>query len=472
MSRLTTLTLCTVFGVGVALGTAHAQSSTVGRWVNGPVFPVAPIHMQLLPSGKVMFYPGNNGISGDDARTWDPSTGQIVSLSKAGYDLFCSGHSGMQGGSMLVTGGHVDLFVGLPYASVYNSSTNVWNRTPDMNAGRWYPTTTTMGLGDVLVMTGFIDTVQLENPLPQVYEPWSGTWRNLTNAMLRIFSYSWVFWTPWGNALVAGPEQQTRTLDVSGQGAWSTVATYNYPEFRDYGSAVMYDPWRVMIAGGGQPPTNTAEVFNVDSNTWQSTGSMAIPRRHHNLVLLPDDTVLAVGGSKGPGFNDTTQPVLPSELWNPATGTWKTMASQRIGRFYHSVAMLLPNGRVISAGGDFNFQTELYSPPYLFKGTRPTISSAPQHAYYTETFFVGTPNASSITNVRLIRLGAVTHAFDQSQRILRLNFTKTATGLNVTAPSSQNQAPPGHYMLFILNGSGVPSVAKIIAIDDEGHIYP
>src|SRR6185503_15257937 len=115
-------------------------------------------------------------------------------------------------------------------------------------------------------------------------------------------------------------------------------------------------------------------------------------------------------------------------------------------------------------GGNYTYQTELYSPPYLFKGARPTITSAPSTVPYSATFFVGTPDATSIVKARLIRLPAVTHAFDMNQRILQVSFTQTTGGLTLTAPSDRNQAPVGHYMLFLLNGSGVPSVAKVIQI--------
>ncbi len=253
-----------------------------------------------------------------------------------------------------------------------------------------------------------------------------GAWRNLTNALLKIYNYSWVYWTPFGNAFVAGPRQNTRYLNISGTGAWTDVATFNYPDVRDYGSSVMYGgPWNILIAGGGQPPTNTAEIIDLAdaTPTWQYTNPMAYPRRHFNLTLLPDSNVLAIGGSGGTGFNDTTCPVYPSEMWNIFTHTWTTMASQTVGRFYHSSALLLPDGRVLSAGGNYTYQTEIYSPPYLFKGARPTITSAPTSADYGTTFFVGTPNATSIANVRLIRLAAVTHAFDQNQRYLPLSFT-------------------------------------------------
>ena len=170
------------------------------------------------------------------------------------------------------------------------------------------------------------------------------------------------------------------------------------------------------------------------------------------------------GGTSGPGFNNPDTPVFAAEMWDPATENWATMASQQFPRLYHSGAVLLPDGRVLTVGGNDVLQTEVYEPPYLFKGARPTINSAPASVNYGQTFFVETPNATGITQVTWIRLSSVTHSFNMDQRINRLSFSQVAGGLNVVAPSNANLAPPGHYMLFILNGNGVPSVAKIIQI--------
>jgi len=265
---------------------------------------------------------------------------------------------------------------------------------------------------------------------------------------------------------VVGPRQTTRYLDISGTGVWTNLTNFNFPNVRDYGSSVMYSPWTILIAGGSQPPTNTAEILDISqaTPTWKYTNPMAFPRRHHTLVLLPDDTVLAVGGTSGDGFNDTTSPVYAAESWNIYNQKWTTMASQTVGRFYHGNAVLLPDGRVLSMGGDFAYQSEIYSPPYLFKGPRPTITSAPTSVPYTQPFFVATPDVASISQVRLIRLPANTHAFDQNQRILQLTFTKTTGGLNVNSCNDRYRCPPGHYMLFIRNANNIPSVAKIIQI--------
>ena len=246
---------------------------------------------------------------------------------------------------------------------------------------------------------------------------------------------------------------------------------------RDYGSAVMYEPGKVLVMGGGDPPKNTAEVIdlNAASPSWRLVDSMQFSRRQINATLLPDGKVLVTGGTAAPGFSDPSGHVDAAELWDPATENWTTLASSSgIPRVYHSTALLLPDGRVLSTGGNDHPETEIYSPPYLFKGARPTITSAPASVAYGQSFFVGTPNAAAISKIRILRLSSVTHAFNQSQYINELSFSQTPGGLNVTAPRAPTAigspsappvvAPPGHYLLFILNGSGVPSVAPIIRL--------
>jgi hypothetical protein len=146
------------------------------------------------------------------------------------------------------------------------------------------------------------------------------------------------------------------------------------------------------------------------------------------------------------------------------------MASNAVVRVYHSTSLLLKDGRVLNTGsGDGagitnRYNAELYSPPYLFKGARPAISSAPSAVGYGQSFFVGTANPTSIARVTLLRPGSVTHAFDASQRFNELSFVRTSDGLTVKSPANANLAPPGYYMLFILNGNGVPSTAKVLRI--------
>jgi hypothetical protein len=192
---------------------------------------------------------------------------------------------------------------------------------------------------------------------------------------------------------------------------------------------------------------------------------MNYPRRQINATLLPDGRVLVTGGSSCGGFDTSTTgcPVLPAEVWDPATGTWTVWSSQASYHGYHSTAVLVPDGRVLMGGGRYNHLAQVFSPPYLFTGARPTIASAPAQVLPGQTFFVGTPDAATVTDVTLLRLGSVSHAFNMNQRFNRLAFSVGSGGLNVTAPASNNLAPPGHYLLFILQ-NGVPSVAQVIQL--------
>ena len=282
-----------------------------------------------------------------------------------------------------------------------------------------------------------------------------------------------------------------RWLDVNATGKWLDGPDHQWRYNRDYGSAVMYEPGKILfVGGGGNPvlpsphdsttsvPTNTAEIIDLTQPApqWRFTGSMQFPRRHLNATILPDGQVLVAGGTQGGGFDDVSDAnaAHAAEVWDPGTGQWTTLASNTVTRSYHSVSVLLPDGRIVhAASGDADVggtpapaqrNSELFSPPYLFKGARPIISSAPSGVAYGERFMVETPNSAQITKVTWVRLGSVTHSFDQNQRFNTLAFGATRGGLIVTAPTNPNLAPPGHYALFVLNRNGVPSVGKIIRI--------
>jgi hypothetical protein len=463
----------------IAVSSARAQDpARVGQFSSVMTWPIEAIHAHLLPTGKVLFW-----TRGGNSQLWNPTTNAITPAATSGANIFCSGHSFLPNGQLLIAGGHVESWVGLPSAYTYNPFNNTWTRLPDMNNGRWYPTSTTLPNGDVLVISGTIDSNTNTDVEPQVWEQATGSWRYLSTAHLALPFYPFMFIAPNGNVFCAGPSRPTRYLNVAGTGAWSSNTNNNYG-YRNWGSSVMYDDGKVLIMGGSPCgfyanncttyPTETAEIIDLNNSTptWTYTGSMVTGgRKLHNATLLADGTVLVSGGSRGtesPNENPNTSPSNPAyacELWDPATGTWTTMASLTKIRTYHSIALLLPDARVLSAGGDFGgTSAEIYSPPYLFHGSRPTITSAPTSVAYGEPFFVGTPDAGSISKVTLIGLSSVTHGFNMGQRISRPVFSQAPGGLDVTAPSNPNTTPPGYYMLFILNSDGVPSVAKIVQI--------
>lgn len=443
----------------ISASAAAVGTTSSGSWTAPFPWPVVAVHLSLLPNGRVLSW-GRNG----KPQVWNPSTGSFTTVVSPS-NLFCAGHSFLPDGRLLVAGGHISDNHGLPDINLFTVSSQTWSRSTPMRRGRWYPSSTMLASGEVVILAGR-DEAGVAVAEPEVWSP--GGVRVLSTASRVLPYYPRAFLAPNGKIFYAGEAGTTRYLNPSGTGSWTTVATRLYG-YRDYGSAVMYDQGKILYAGGGHT-TNTAEIIdlNAAAPAWKWTGSMAYPRRHLNATALPTGEVLVTSGSRGTAFNDVAQAVHPAELWSPTTGTWTTLASNSVNRSYHSTSILLPDGRVLHAGsGDGagapnETNAELFSPPYLFKGTRPTIAAVPSLVGYGTSFSVSTPQAAAITRVSLIRLGSATHGFDMNQRFRWLSFTRGTGTLTVSAPTSRQVTPPGHYMLFILNGNGVPSVARII----------
>jgi len=482
--------------------TPPPAAATTGEW--GPVIDwsahgadIVPLQIHLLPTGKVLAW-GKVG----EPYVWtppaddDPADAGSFQAAPVDTMLFCAGHAFLPDGRLLVSGGHKSDDEGIPDTHIFDPATQTWTtRTalPFMARGRWYPTVTILPDGRAVTVAGRDSS----STVVGVPELWDGSkWIELTGADRQFPYYPRDFVAPNGTVFYAGERVQTWFLDVDangGTGAWAAGPSHLWKFERDYGSAVMYAPGKILYVGGGgdtasntphdatsPTPTNTAEIIdlNLASPAWTSTGSMQYPRRHLNATPLPDGEVLVTGGVSGRGFSDLATAVHAAEVWNPATGVWTTLASNAVNRGYHAVSLLLPNGTVLhGASGDaaqphsnpqlvYPRETshEIFSPPYLFKGNRPTIGAAPTSAHYGQAFDVQTEYAAQITSVSLIRLGSVTHAFDQNTRFLPLGFSSSPGHLSITAPASPNLAPPGYYLLFLLNRNGVPSKGSIILL--------
>lgn len=484
----------TVTSSPVTLSPLPTEAST-GKW--GPIVPwdIVPLHMNLLPNGKIFAWgKTEQGDTMGMPRVWDPAQGGPSSAPMIDVNemLFCAGHTLLADGSLMIAGGHHMDDAGIKVTYVYQNG--VMTRKPDMANGRWYPTLTVLPDGNVLAMAGRNEV----GAVVTTPELWNGTnWAQLTGAgTLEIPYYPRNFVAPNGQIFYAGERIMSRWFNVAGTGSWSNGPSHNWPFNRDYGTAVMYEAGKILYAGGGghtgwptpdaRSPTATATAETIDltqsAPAWQSVSSMSAPRRHLNSTILPDGQVLITGGTRGAGFVNIDEglAVKEAEIWNPATGQWTVLAANQVMRVYHSVSLLLPDGTVLhGASGDAmaiqpgggvvpvppQRNHEIFSPPYLFKGARPTITSvAPASVGYGGTIAVTTPNAAQITGARWIRLGSVTHAFDMSQRANTLSFIRTATGVEITAPASPNLAPPGYYMLFVLNRNGVPSAGSFVRV--------
>ena len=457
----------------------------VGQW--GPVvdWPVVAVHVALLANGKVLAYDsiGDNATetypvqNTTRATVWDPVTGTQTRVDvDTGYNIFCSGLAHLVDGRIFIAGGNKDQQLnGIVQTHLFDPVTDLWSLGPNMAAGRWYPTVTPLNNGEMLITSGRVDTPEVRTLL--------GGLRSLSTASLALPLYPWIDVAPNGRAFYSGPDQTLRALDTNGTGAWQTFGQRDTIN-RDYGGHALFDIGKMLIAGGG-PSTTDARVVNVNGATPQvsATAPMAYGRRQFNLTVLADGTVLATGGnSSGAALVDLNAGVYPAEQWNPATGQWRTLAAMQVTRQYHSTALLLPDGRVLSAGGGIcgtcdqvgylAKNAEIFSPPYLFQadGTlapRPTIDAAPSSITYGASMDIATGSPASINKVALVRLGAVTHSDNMEQRYVPLVFTAGSTSLTATAPANANVAPPGYYMLFIIDSNGVPSVARMVNIQPD-----
>jgi hypothetical protein len=449
-----------------------------GQWAAPITWPNIAINASLLPDGRVLTWGTNVRLPA----LWTPptgggTTGTFVSIAEP-VDLFCSGLTFLADGRLLTAGGHSGTNnQGILASTIFNYVTNSWTTGASMVNGRWYPSNTTLPNGEVVTLSGG-DTSQVTNLIPEVYQA-NGQWRELTTASLYLPYYPRAFVTPAGGLYVAGPSYTTYFLDPTGTGHWTIGQPSHYGD-RDYGSAVMYDAGKIFIVGGGGP-TATAEVIDLNAGTgWRFVDPMKVARRQSNATILADGKVLVTGGTNVTGFNNapTLDAVLAAELWDPATEKWTTLAKMTHYRLYHSTALLLPDGRVLSVGSGSpaatgltdDFTAEIFSPPYLFNtdgtpATRPTITAAPTTAAYAQSFTVQTPSAASISKVMWISIGAVTHSFNENQHALPLAFSVAgASAITVTAPARAALATPGYYLLFIIDNHGVPSVGKFVRI--------
>jgi hypothetical protein len=448
-------------------------AATTGRWTPAMNWPLVAVHATLLHTGEVLLWDGWE-LPAAAAKVWNSATNGFTSV-PAQSGLFCAAHSQLADGRILVVGGHAGGEVGIRDVNLFDPRTGVWTNRADMSVARWYPSGTTLGDGRVLAVSGQINPGVWADT-PEIYDPDTNAWTRLTqisNANVRDSEYPFSFLLPDGRvSVISAMLGKVQLLDL----ARLTSADAGYEPRLLKSSVAMYRPGRLLATGGGNSAsTNAAQTtasvidFGETLPAWRAVAPMAYPRYNHNLVVLADGSVLAVGGSTDLSLTSSTGTLAP-EIWDPGTETWRTMASMRDRRNYHSTALLLPDGRVLVAGGgrlspatDF-LTAEIFSPPYLFKGARPTIASAPALMPQTGTVIVETPQALDIASVAMIRLGSVTHTYDMDQRYLPLSFSAQAGRLIVSGPGNPSLAPPGYYMLVIVDKQGIPSTASFVRV--------
>jgi hypothetical protein len=540
-----------------------------GSW--SPLFRTSqvPVHISLLPDGR-LFYWGRDKHSDswdvggrssthyidpvyiDDPRyavMIDPPPGPTPTPAdappgpplKLNTNVFCSGHSFLPDGRLLVSGGHKrddnipsKEGIGEDTLNIFDYRTNLWTLSSDrMEKGRWYPYNVTLANGETLIASGTYVTgtsAPIANDEPTIRKL-DGTLRTLhaDGTFEKEIQYPYISLTPANKVFSA-----RKAASNNGQTGSHLLDPFALKPFTNdpgvtqvlpsalhahkQGTSVQYAPGKVLLLGGtageqlGGTKSNLAEVIDLNqpAPAWTSVGSLNGVRLLPTATLLPNGKVLVTGGTDCDGYNNVTcGSIQTPELWDPAhPGSWIPMnaTTSLEPRVYHSIAMLMPDARVMVGGGGlpaargeiagasfcdgtsptttppecrrFGHNTvEFFSPPYLYDNNgqpavRPAIASAPESIAYGQQFMInlGNVSASEIKEVVLVRLPSVTHTYDQDQRRVSLGAPVVINGSNiaVNAPQNGNACPPGPYMMFLIsnNGRNTPSIAKIVRVGD------
>ncbi len=494
--------------------TATAEECANGRWDVLPTKnPVRSMHSVVLHNGKVLLIAG----SGNDpemfeagtftSAVYDPQTGDYKTIPTP-KDMFCAGHVQLKDGRVLVMSGNAGYpsadgtigYQGYKDSYIFDPETETYLKTNDMNDGHWYPSATILGNGDVISFGGlredstgsvtadlWSDEQQKWLPTWQVNQTWS-YWGLYPSMILmqdgRLFySGSHVF----GNNI---PGTGSAIYDYEAN-TITQVPGLQRKDERDQSMSVLLPPaqdQKVLTIGGGnidsnpdanrltdiidlkQPnptyvagpplPQGTVDLGNGPVPQTGDQGKMYV-----SAVLLPDGKVLETGGA----LHNRANPVYETSIFDPETETFDQVATDPEARGYHSSAFLLPDGRVMTTGdnpgnGSWNHDVSIYTPPYLLKGERPTITSVIDTEWNygdTQRITVDRP----IAKAELIRPAAVTHSSDPNQRFVDLPLSVDGNNVDLNVTSNPNLAPPGWYMLFAVDANGVPSVAEWVHLD-------
>ncbi|AEV83893.1 hypothetical protein ACWT_2548 [Actinoplanes sp. SE50] len=481
------------------LGPAGSVAPKRGVWSAPVGFPLVPVAAAQLPNGRILTwsafkadtFSGGGGLT--LTATYDPATGVVTqrSVSETGHDMFCPGIATLPDGRIVVTGGNNS-----EKTSIYDPATDAWTAGPAMTTPRGYQASATLGDGRVFTVGGSWSggaggVNGGRHKAGEVFSPATG-WTALPGAdaapMLtadsnpngdyRKDNHAWLFAWSGGRVLQAGPSRAMNWYTTAGTGGVSPAGVRGDDGDAMNGNAVMYDTGKILTVGGApnyenNDATANAYVLTIAGSTvtTRKIAPMANARAFHNSVVLPDGKVAVFGGQNYPvPFSDNTA-VLQAELFDPVTETFSPLSPAAMPRTYHSVALLMPDGRVFTGGGGLcgagcatnHFDAEIFTPPYLVGvKSRPVITSAPTTAANGSKITVTTDK--SIKSFALVRMGTATHSVDTDQRRLSLPQVAVSGGYQLTIPADPGVAVPGYWMMFAVDAKGVPSIARTIRV--------
>lgn len=470
-------------------------------------WPLVAIHVVLLPDGRVLSF-GSDATGNQGGQriydVWSPALGtagnaHMTLPNTIMTDIFCAGQVVLPAtGQALIVGGSVTIGGVRNYAQnlveTFNASANVLAPLGQMTYQRWYPSTVALPNGQVVVLGGRLSLGNYPAIVPEIWSQSTG-WSTLPGAASKaafgqfIFTYVpaddggvptkqtlspwWYprgFVTPAGNVLIVGYDGKFFALTPSGQGAIAQTDGLAWPSNHTL-PTVMYAPNKLLSVRADTivnliditgPKPSVTFAPNLEQN-----------RSWANATVLADGRVFLSGGSLV--ANTLTGVAYLSKIWDPSSNAWTAAATALKPRLYHSTALLLPDGSVLTAGGGSNgpydeLNAEIYYPSYLYAkdgsgkpATRPTLL-LPANSVSAGSSLTGTVGqGQTISRLSLIRTGATTHSTNLDQRQVDLTFTQTGQVLTALLPG-RDSITPGYYMVFAFDASGVPSIASIVQV--------
>ena len=462
---------------------AALDPAVFGQWQTlSYKLPLRAVHATLLKTGKFLLVAGSGNVANDHvianfkAYLWDPATNSLTSI-PVPYDAFCSGHLVDANGDVIVLGGTLKYrtssnpWMGQDKMYKFVVATSSWMAMPSMKQGRWYPTAVVDGQNRVLAFSGQ-DATGATPSAPERFDPVTRKWSALAATTLPLYpslhllkdgrlAYTGAYYRWTWNGIkpqVFDPVTGAR-VTIQDPNALVDSAHRNAAMSALVGSADNQLAW---VAGGGFPAVRSTYFIDLNASAPKVVAGppLAAAKGYVSIADLPDLTALETGGGTG-----TDSPVFEASILNPGTRTLVPVAPPAVPRTYHSSAITMPDGRVVTFGGDpsgdanFELRVEIYSPPYLFKGARPVVASAPTEVSYGGSYNVGLSGAGPFSAV-IMRPGSATHSMDANQRVLKLSSTAATGGIRVTLPTNRNLAPPGWYLLFVNDGAGRPTIGR------------
>ena len=378
---------------------------------------------------------------------------------------------------------------------VFNPADETYEKVSNLTLARWYPTLVTLSDGRVLAVSGLDRFGRIIQGQNEIYDPATRVWKAEPRLQRTFPTYPSLFLMPEGNLFYSGSNAGYGSSSVGRTpGIWNlsddsfkVVPGLRDPGLMETSATVLLPPaqaQRYMVIGGGgigNSPLATRRIDIADLASpdphFEPGPSLKQVTRYPNAVITPDNKVIIANGSRS-YRGEQESDIYECLSYDPATNKLTPLAESTVGRNYHSEALLLPDGRIVTLGGNplygnrddttpgyFEQRIEIFSPPYLYHGRRPRLTGGPAAVHRGQTVLFDTPDARQIQTASLMRPSAVTHVTNSEQRSIALDLIRTPGGISVTIPDSAGLAPSGWYMLFVTNGQATPSEARWVHVD-------